>query len=152
MQEPLMESLGGMITLGKKMKMFNFWFISKKVLHFLSFLVFSNFLEARKQYQEMRQISCECHNISGVSLSCPIAMSRCFVNSVSSQCSNATKVCFLKIAQTLIRRSFVRSNHTHEYKWTNFRIPRQRLDTEKNMQEKVAPTGIGKGYFKCIFI
>ena len=94
MQEPLMESLGGMITLGKKMKMFNFWFIFEKVIHF--FLVFSNFLEAGKQYQEMRQISCECHNISGVSLSCPIAMSRCFVNSVSSQCSNATKVCFLK--------------------------------------------------------
>ena len=34
MQEPLMESLGGMITLGKKMKMFNFWFISEKVIHF----------------------------------------------------------------------------------------------------------------------
>ena len=59
----------------------------------------------------------------------------------------------LKKNQTyyLIRQSFVRSNHTHEYKWTNFRIPRQRLDTE-NMQEKVAPTGIGRGYFKCIFI
>ena len=37
MQEPLMESLGGMITLGKKMKMFNFWFISEKVIHFFLF-------------------------------------------------------------------------------------------------------------------
>ena len=48
---------------------------------------------------------------------------------------------------------FVRSNHTHmsyEYKWT-FGILKHRLHSE-NLQDIVAPSGIGRGYFKCIFI